>query len=1120
MRYQTVLISVVLLISSYGIFAQNRIRGVVQDAETGEKLQYANISLLNSGLGTMTNSEGIFVINLSGYKKPDTLAVSYLGYEIITSPLDSLFYRDNIFELVKSVEIIDEIVIKPIDPYQVLIDAIAARPLNYNRVSYNADGFYREILFENDFPVKLAEAAGLFNISPYNSPFDKSEAIWNYLDFSGYSSTYKYDQGLNYSTNATYPDDAVKIIQARSSDNLSGTISKFTINGGPLNITGTDIFRIEKFFFSKNGLKQLNRKNKFKASIDYKIYDSRNVYELLFKSKTDSDWLRVLVDRKTMAIICYEGKYNINNSSFMPRTGQVAGKKKNINDIVTEKYLEFRVDFKILNGDWYLNHIKSYGTYEYTYSAEDITVSLAIDRELIFNAYRTENLEPIPDSSQYKNIISNSLYDYPSWYDKDFWENYNQLYPTELQKEILKKMENSKPLEDQFDNKFTAFDSIKKPVAVNISDTILLYNDTIIDQFSWDKDSPELLDYIEQENKYALGYIYENNSLIKGIYNELNSYTNRERPEISFDTVNSYYYYFSKTGNFCRSISPDTIENEIVINLVDKTLKNNQYALYNYSFNKYGNILSYLEMIDGGRTFNLVCVDLNSLSEICSLKNALQTEWLDDHRFLYTSQYEGDFFPLSVYLYDINTNSEKLIFEEKDKSKKISLRESSSKQYVFIESFSFATNYKTVVIDKKSDITEPIFFANIPDSCYARFDHYNDKFYIRTNFTHPNFSIMVLPESDFDLQNAIQLFSFVQDTIIRDMNFIADNLILTYQNGITTDIGLLDTKTSQFSKITWDDTFYTVSFSKIVNGNRFEILFESYLVPRQKWIYDITDGSLRMIASKSVNHYESEKYEVKIVYASHPDGTEIPIVLIQTKKGKRTRPMLMEIYAEGLGSALLPFFRSDIFPLVDRGFIYAYPLVRGSGELGYEWNKRGAKLNKAKTFEDIAVCAEWLVEKKITLSEALFLYGTSAGGLPTGVAANEYPELFKGIILNVPNLVLLQSLMIDHDPYYLLNEDVYGNIENEQVYELIKNTDPYLNIKSQNYPNMLIFSALNDENVPVEGVAKYVAKLRQYKTDENILLFRTLMNEDHDGGFYGTMQRTALIYFFMLNLVY
>ncbi|HOD89304.1 MAG TPA: carboxypeptidase-like regulatory domain-containing protein [Bacteroidales bacterium] len=960
------------LLNAITVVSQNSLTGTIQDFDTGERLQYANISLLNSPVGTMTNENGEFVLYLNKTNLKDTLLISFLGYSNLKIPVDSAFFKQNVFRLKKSIEFINEVTVKPIDPFELLQNALLKKSYLYNVNAYNSEGFYREIMLENNEPVKLAEAACLFYISPYASKFNRNDAIWNYLDFSAYNSNYRYDQALNYSTNATYPDDAVQIISARSSDDFTGSISKFCIAGGPLNITATDFFRNETFYFSSSGLKTLKNKKKFTYHIDFSIYDGKNVYDLNFVSKQNSDWLRVIVERESGAIISYSGKYTLNNSSQMERTGQIKGQKKTVNDIVTEKELNFRVDFKNIKGLWYLNHIKSINTYEYKYLLEDITVQMAYDRELVFNNYNTEGVKKIADNLAYKNIISNSLYDYPTSYDKDFWNNYNMLYPTELQTEILNKIEATKSLEDQYQSKFISFDEMEKPFALNVIDTSYIHNDTIVDTYAWTKNNSELLDYIEKENKYVLSYLYENNSLIKGIYNELKSYELKHKYEFSFDTINSYYYFFSLEGNFCRSSSPDTSANEVVINLVEKTIQNSQYALYDYSFNEDAGVLTYIESPDGGRNLNLICINIENLGKICELKNVMQLEWIDNNRFLYTSLDDNDFFPTQVYLHDIKSNVDSLIYKEVDERKKLSLKRSASNKFIFIESFSFSDNYSTLAINTENENCSIVAFKNIPDSVYAKFDHYNNKFYIRTNYSKPNFSIMVLPENEHDIKKAENIFSFLSDTTITELNFNAGKLLLSFQHGITTDFGIVDEATLSFKHLKWKENNYTVSFCKNISETKTELSFESYLEPPQKWIYDIPNDIISQTKHTEIRGYNKNKYEVKIANAKHSDGITIPIVMVGMKKGKKTRPMLMEVYAAGMGKSLLPGFRSDIFPLLDRGFIYAYPLVRGSGELGYEWYKKGAKQNKTKTFEDVAVCAKWVQENKLTTYNTLF----------------------------------------------------------------------------------------------------------------------------------------------------
>lgn len=1097
------------------LFAQQVVKGTVTDETNDKPLGYCNIILKHTSIGTMSNDEGDFYLVLPRLTD-DTIVVSYLGYYTQYIPISEIIKTGLTIKLRQQIQNINEILIKPIDPYELLEEVLANMDKNYYQLPYNSDGFYREICFENEQPVKLSESVCHFYFSPYSEPFDFSKSLDAYLDFSAYSNKYEVVQPLNYYNNATYPSDQVKIVQSRSSDNFSGAISKYGIMGGPLNITAVDFLRSKSLQLSAKNRKLYKKQKGFKLSCSYQFNDKTILTILKIYSLTNGEWIELTIDESTMSVLSYRGKKVLNWTERFLRTHHTKGKRINYYDLLTQNGMIYQVDFKKIGRYWYQHHIKTTSYFTYQYVKEHVTLNLNYDRELILNNYTLDSVKQIPEDEQFKNIISNNLYDLPSSYNSEFWSNYNQIYPTRLQRDVLNKMEAGTTLETQFQSAFISIDSLKKPELKVFNGFKTFYHDTLLDSYSWDKVDTVMLNYIEKENRYAQSYMHQFDDPIRTIYNEIISYIPKSsHKQLSFRLAQAYYF-FNKRNSLCKSETANGKDSIVVINFEEKLKQNINYLLMDYHFDTINNLFVYWELPDGRRNSNIVIFDLIQSKELAVLENALQMEWINSSQLVYSKYISGDFFTRALFFYDIVSKNDSLIYSAHEKSAKLEIRTSASNEYIFVEDISYSKFNQIHFINKKNSIgVQNIELFN--DTVSQYFEHYNNHFFLLTNAYSNQFEIFKFPNVTDSKIELSKLVSYSNDTIIKNISFVENHMVFTFQYGVTSNIGLIKLSDNSFSSISFVvEPYYTLTYNKSKSkDNLIYFNYSSYIKPTEYWTYCIDTRVVKCLSKDTIPNYNEKEYKSDLEWISNKDGIKIPFVSIRNVKTKKEAPFLLDIYAQGSADGFLPNFSSWLLPTLDRGFVVAYPLVRGSGEMGYNWSHLADNQNRSVTFDDLETVIQSLFKKKVVDSERLFLSGTSAGGLAVAVLLNRHPDWFKGVILNVPEV----NILLTENEQISLNKNVYGDWSHKKVLDQIKSYDPYLNISDKKYSNILIFSAFSDENVPIEDVTRYVGKLRKFQKEDNLILYRAHMNEDHDGGTYGFYHKLALMNVFMLNLL-
>jgi len=466
---------------------------------------------------------------------------------------------------------------------------------------------------------------------------------------------------------------------------------------------------------------------------------------------------------------------------------------------------------------------------------------------------------------------------------------------------------------------------------------------------------------------------------------------------------------------------------------------------------------------------------------------------------------------------------DKEIYNEKDDTYEVGITKSKTDKYLMIRcEAKLSTEYR--ILNANEPYGEFKTFYPRQKALEYSVIHGGDKFYILHNKDAKNFKISETPGNATDIQNWKDVIAQKDDVLIEDLTAMKNFLAIQEKKTGLPQLHILDRRNLKEHYIPFEDPTYT---SLLGTNTEFDTpllrySYDSLATPASVYDYNMeTKTKVLKKRQEVIGGFKPEEYTVERFMAPAQDGTPIPVSVVY-KKGLElngTNPLYITGYGS-YGYSYDPEFDSDIFSLVDRGFIFAIPHIRGGSEMGRKWYEDGKFFNKKNTFTDFIAATEYLIRKNYTSPKHIYASGASAGGLLMGAIANIKPEIYNGIIAGVPFVDVVTTMLDESIPLTTGEYDEWGNPNDKKYYEYMLSYSPYDNIKAQQYPNMLVTAGLNDSQVQYWEPAKWTAKLRTVKTDNNLLLLKTDMEVGHSGksGRFERLKLTALEYSFILYL--
>ena len=685
---------------------------------------------------------------------------------------------------------------------------------------------------------------------------------------------------------------------------------------------------------------------------------------------------------------------------------------------------------------------------------------------------------------------------------------------------------------------FAAQDAMKPPIAKKVPKVLKIHGYEITDNYGWmrdrnEKKDPEIIKYLEAENAFTESHMGKHKLFADALYGEMLGRI--KQTDLSVPVKMGEFWYFNKTEEgkqyptFLRSRSRDGKDAEVLLDQNEMAKGHKYFAIGAFEPSDDGNLLAFSTDTTGYRQYALQIKDLRTGALLPDkIERVTSTEWSPDGKYLYYAQED----PVSkrddkIFRHTVGkTGADELIYEEKDNLFTVGITRSRDKKMFFINS-SAATMNEARYLSAEDPLGEwKVLNPRRENHEYlATFD--NGEFYVLTNKDAENFKVVKAPANDPSEKNWTDFIPHNPAIKVDNISFFKDYAVVSeVENGLEY-IKVMDRITRRSpARIPTAESVYTMGLSNNPEYDTPSIRYNysSMVTPNSTYEFDLKTRQTELIKQQEIpSGHDKSKYETTRVWATARDGVKVPISILM-KKGTKldgTSPMLLYAYGS-YGASMTPGFGTNRLSLVDRGMIYAIAHIRGGSELGEKWRQDGRMFKKKNTFNDFVDSAKWLVANKYTSPDRLVIQGGSAGGLLMGAVVNQSPETFKAAIAQVP-FVDVMNTMIDESLPLTTGEWIeWGNPrDDKKAWDYMYSYSPYDNIKAQKYPNMLIEVSLNDSQVPYWEGAKWAAKLRELKTDDNVILLKTNMGAGHGGasGRYDRLKEIAFEYAYALSQV-
>ncbi len=678
------------------------------------------------------------------------------------------------------------------------------------------------------------------------------------------------------------------------------------------------------------------------------------------------------------------------------------------------------------------------------------------------------------------------------------------------------------------------YQNITPPIAKKIPKELTIHGDTRIDNYYWmnNREDQKVLEYLHAENAYKDGMMKHTEDFQKKLYEEIVGRIKQDDNSVPYKENGYYYYYRYEKGAeypiYARKKENTEGKEEVLLNVPELAKGYKYYRVTGLTISTNNNILAFAVDTVSRRKYTIYFKDLKT-GELLSdnIPNTTGSPvWANDNKTIFYTTKDNTLRAFKVWKHrlgnDISKDEE--IFHETDNTFEISVDKTLSGKYILLSSYSTLSGEEKLIDADNPEKPYVVFQKRKKDHEYYIY-HHIDKFYILTNYKAKNFRLMQTSVDKPSLENWKEVIPNRDDVLLEDVDVFKNFLVLTERiNGIS-QIRVINLQNKSDHYIKFDEK----SFVAYPSGNHeFEtetlrFRYSSLTTPFSTYDYNMISKDRELLKIDEIGgDFNSDNYISERVWVTARDGEKIPMSIVYRKGIKKNgnNPLLQYAYGS-YGSNVDPYFSSSVLSLLDRGFVYAISHIRGSSTMGRKWYENGKLLKKKNTFTDFIDCSKYLIEHKYTNSNKLFAEGASAGGLLIGAISNMQPDLYKGLLAEVPWVDVVTTMLDESIPLTTGEFDEWGNPKNKEYYDYMLSYSPYDNVEAKNYPAMLVTTGLHDSQVQYYEPTKWVAKLRDMKTDDNLLLLDIDMSSGHGGssGRFKRYKRTALSFAFMFDLV-
>lgn len=685
-------------------------------------------------------------------------------------------------------------------------------------------------------------------------------------------------------------------------------------------------------------------------------------------------------------------------------------------------------------------------------------------------------------------------------------------------------------------NKTKMTETISPPLAAVKPKILEKHGDVRTDNYYWlnERENPEVIDYLNKENAYYNAMTADQKQFQKDLFEEMKGRIKEDDSSVPY-FYNGYYYItrYEKGKDYpiyTRKKGSLEAKEELLFDCNEMAKGHSYFQLGGLNISEDNKWVAFGVDTVSRRQYTIQVKNLVT-NEILPFKIENTTggsTWAGDNNTLfYTRKDPTTLRSDKIYKRKLNgdVNDDVLVYHEKDDTYSTFIYKEKSKKHLVIGSSStLTTEYRT--LDAKRPDGEFVIFQKRTRELEYSISHYGDKWYIVTNKDKAtNFKLMTTPEGKTGKENWKDLIPHRKDVLLEDIEIFKNFLVIgERENGLNTiRIRPWDGKGEYYLPFNSETYTAGISTNPDFDTDIVRYSYQSMATPSSVIDFNMKTKEKTVLKEQAVlgGKFDKNNYTEERVWATAADGTKVPISMVYrkgiVKDGKN--PLLLYAYGS-YGSSMDPYFSSIRLSLLDRGFIYAIAHIRGGEDLGREWYEDGKLLKKKNTFTDFVDCSKYLIDQKYTSEAHLYAEGGSAGGLLMGAIINMAPQLYHGVIAQVPFVDVVTTMLDDSIPLTTGEYDEWGNPNDKEYYDYMKSYSPYDNITAQNYPNMLVTTGLHDSQVQYWEPAKWVAKLRVTKTGNNLLYLDTNMEAGHGGasGRFEALKEVAKEYSFLLDL--
>jgi oligopeptidase B len=657
---------------------------------------------------------------------------------------------------------------------------------------------------------------------------------------------------------------------------------------------------------------------------------------------------------------------------------------------------------------------------------------------------------------------------------------------------------------------------------------------TRVDDYYWlrQRESAEVISYLNIENERAAKEMAHTRDFEERLFEEIKGRFKQTDMSVPYKRDDYYYYTRYEQGKeypiYARKRDSLDRPEEIMLDVNALAEGHEFFSVGGTAVSSGQDILAYAVDIEGRRIHT---VHLKNLSTGEILPDVLPTvtenlAWANDNKTLfYGKQDETTLRQFQIYRHVVGTDPamDQLVYQEDDETFVAYIFKTKSKKFLMIVSAqTISQEYRYLDADDPHGEFK-IFLPREREHEY-HIEHFHDRFIIRTNDHAKNFRLLSTPMEKPERKHWQEIIPHRDDVYLGDFELFKDYLVLEERTRGLTQIRIVPWSGGEDHYLQFDEPAYRASLGANLEFDTVTLRFEytSMKTPQSIYDYNMATRQKALLKREEIlGGFDPDHYMTERLFARAKDGTEIPISILYRKGMERDGRSSLLLYGYGsYGLSIDAAFASPRLTLVDRGFIFAIAHIRGGQEMGRQWYEDGKLLKKKNTFEDFIACAEFLIREKFTSTEKLFAMGRSAGGLLVGAISNMRPDLFKGIVAEVPFVDVMTTMLDASIPLTTGEYDEWGDPNQKEYYDYMLGYSPYDNVERKAYPAMLITGGLHDSQVQYWEPAKWAAKLRELKTDDNRLLLKTNMEAGH-GGASGRFRRhheTAFSYVFLLDL--